>query len=54
MPVNPNVLHRWRRELRDYGIKAFAGNGQRRAGDNQIAELERKGGRQALEVDFLR
>jgi transposase len=52
--VNPNVLHRWRRELRDYGIKAFAGNGQRRADDNQIAELERKVGRQALEVDFLR
>jgi transposase len=52
--VNPNVLHRWRRELRDYGIKAFAGNGQRRTDDNQIAELERKVGRQALEVDFLR
>ena len=28
--VNPNVLHRWRRELRDYGIKAFTGNGQHR------------------------
>src|SRR5215469_11443421 len=25
--VNPNVLHRWRRELRDYGAKAFRGNG---------------------------
>jgi transposase-like protein len=24
------VLHRWRRELQDYGTKAFAGNGQRR------------------------
>ena len=30
--VNPNVLHRWRRELQDYGTKAFVGNGQRRAG----------------------
>jgi len=28
--VNPNVLHRWKRELRDYGVKAFAGNGQGR------------------------
>jgi transposase len=52
--VNPNVLHRWRRELQDYGTKAFAGNGQRRADESQIAELERKVGRQALEIDFLR
>lgn len=52
--VSPNVLHRWRRESRDYGVKAFAGSGQRRAEEGQIAELERKVGRQALEVDFLR
>jgi transposase len=52
--VNPNVLHRWRRELRDYGAKAFGGPGQRRAEDSQVAELERKVGRQALEIDFLR
>jgi len=52
--VNPSVLHRWRREMRDYGAKAFAGNGQRRAEDPQIAELERKVGRQAVEIDFLR
>ena len=52
--VNPNVLHRWRREIQEYGVKAFAGNGQRRVGDSQVAELERKVGRQALEIDFLR
>ncbi|HEY7391707.1 MAG TPA: transposase [Bryobacteraceae bacterium] len=52
--VNPNVLHRWRRELRDYGLKAFAGNGQRRQEEGRTAELERKVGRQALEIDFLR
>ena len=51
--VNPNVLHRWRRELRDYGARAFTGNGQRRLEDGRIAELERKVGRQALEIDFL-
>lgn len=51
--VNPNVLHRWRRELRDYGARAFTGNGQRRLEDWRIAELERKVGRQALEIDFL-
>jgi transposase-like protein len=52
--VNPNVLHRWRRELEDYGTKAFSGNGQRRTDESQVAELERKVGRQALEIDFLR
>ena len=52
--VNPNVLHRWRRELRNYGAKAFAGNGKVRAAENHVAELERKVGRQALEIDFLR
>ena len=54
LEVNPNVLHRWRRELRDYGSKAFVGQGQRRAEEGQIADLERKVGRQALEIDFLR
>jgi transposase len=52
--VNPNVLHRWKRELRELGIKAFVGNGRDRADENRIAELERKVGRQALEIDFLR
>jgi transposase len=52
--VNANVLHRWRRELQEYGPKAFGGNGQRRVDESQVAELERKVGRQALEIDFLR
>ncbi len=52
--VNPNVLHRWRRELRDYGTKAFSGNGKNRVEEARVAEMERKVGRQAMEVDFLR
>jgi transposase-like protein len=52
--VNSNVLHRWKRELRDYGSKAFTGNGKSRVEENHVAELERKVGRQALEIDFLR
>jgi transposase len=52
--VNPNVLHRWKRELLDYGSRAFAGNGKSRAEENHVSELERKVGRQALEIDFLR
>ncbi len=51
--VNPNVVHRWRRELRDHGVKAFQGNGKSRAEQSRLAELERKVGRQALEIDFL-
>ncbi len=44
--VNPNVLYRWRRELRDCGVKAFTGNvKQRRGEEQQVAELERKVGR---------
>jgi transposase len=52
--VNPNVLHRWRRELREQGTQAFSGNGKSRAEENQVAALERKVGRQAMEIDFLR
>ena len=51
--VNANVLHRWKRELRDYGVKAFAGNGRPRAEEERVAALERKVGRHALEIDFL-
>ncbi|MBZ5671685.1 MAG: transposase [Acidobacteriia bacterium] len=52
--VNPNVLHRWRRELREYAAKAFLGEGRSRTQGSRIAELERKVRRQAMEVDFLR
>jgi transposase len=52
--VDANVLHRWRRELRDHGTKAFSGNGKARGEESRVAELERKVGRQAMEIDFLR
>jgi transposase len=52
--VNPNVLHRWRREFRDGVERAFPGNGKSKAAEEHVVELERKVGRQALEIDFLR
>jgi transposase-like protein len=52
--VDPNVLHRWRRELRDHAAGAFSGNGRPRQEESRVAELERKVGRQAMEIDFLR
>jgi len=54
LEVNPNVLHRWRREFRQGPGNAFPGHGQRRWAEGRIAELERKIGQQALEIDFLK
>lgn len=53
LEVNPNVLHRWRREFREGSGNAFPGKGQRRWSEGRIAELERKIGQQTLEIDFL-
>jgi transposase len=54
LEVNPNVLHRWRREFRQAPGNAFSGNGQPRWSDGRMAELERKIGQQAVEIDFLK
>ena len=54
LEVNPNVLHRWRREFRQGSGNVFPGNGQQRWSEGRIAELERKVGQQALEIDFLK
>ena len=54
LEVNPNVLHRWRREFRQGPGKSFPGNGKARWSEGRIAELERKIGQQALEIDFLK
>jgi transposase len=54
LEVNPNVLHRWRREFRQGPGNVFPGNGKQRWSDGRIADLERKIGQQALEIDFLK
>jgi transposase len=54
LEVNPNVLHRWRREFRQGPGNPFPGNGKQRWSEGRIAELERKIGQQALEIDFLK
>jgi len=54
LEVHPSELYRWRRELDHHGERAFMGVGQRRAEESRVAELERKVGRQALEIDFLK
>lgn len=54
LEVNPNVLHRWRREFRNGPGNAFPGNGKPRWSEGRIAELERKIGQQTVEIDFLK
>jgi len=54
LEVNPNVLHRWLREFRQGPGNVFPGNGKPRWSEGRIAELERKVGQQALEIDFLK
>ena len=52
--INPNMLHCWRQEFRQGPGNAFCGGGQRRWEEGRVAELERKIGQQALEIDFLK
>ena len=52
--VNPNLLHRWRKEFRHGPGNAFPGGGKRRWDETKVAQLERKVGQQALEIDFLK
>src|SRR5579863_7101818 len=52
--VNPNLLHRWRKEYRHGPRNAFPGGGKRRWDETKIARLERKVGQQTVEIDFLK
>ena len=54
LEVNPNVLRGWRREIRQGPGNVFPGHGKQRWAEGRIAELERKIGQQALEIDFLK
>jgi transposase-like protein len=52
--VNPNVLHRWRKEFRHGPGNAFPGVGRRRWQESERAQLVQKIGQQTLEIDFLK
>ena len=54
LEINPNVLHRWRREFQKHPTKAFSGNGKRMLVESREAELERKIGQLTMENDFLK
>jgi transposase-like protein len=48
LEVNPNVLHRWRREIRQGPGNVFPGHGQQRWAEGRVADLEDLQIRQAL------
>ena len=50
--INPNMLGRWKKELKGYGSKAFIGQGHAR--DEEMAALKRELNRVKKERDFLR
>ncbi|HEY4758285.1 MAG TPA: transposase [Chthoniobacterales bacterium] len=52
--IDPSLLHRWRRDFQQSPEQAFPGLGKKRADENRVAELERKIGQQALQIDFLK
>jgi len=54
LEVHPSDLQRWRREVQEHGEQAFIGMGKKRAEESRVAELERKVGQQAMEIDFLK
>ena len=50
--VNPNLLTRWSRQLREAGAKPFPGQGHPR--DEEMARLKRELARVKKERDFLK
>jgi transposase len=52
--IDPSLLHRWRKEFRNGPGNAFPGIGKRRWDEAKVAQLERKVGQQAVEIDFLK
>ncbi len=54
LEVHPTQLQAWKREFEERPNSAFSGEGRKRTGESQVAELERKVGQQAMEIDFLK
>jgi len=54
LEVNPNMLDRWRRELKKNPTKAFSGSGNRMVAASRETEMEQKIGQMTMEIDFLK
>ena len=54
LEVSRNMLYRWAREFRNSPGESFSGNSQPHWPEGRVADLERKIGQQALEIDYLK
>ncbi len=52
--VHPTQINQWQRQRRQYGERAFAGNGRAYTDEARVAELERKIGQLTMENDLLK
>jgi len=52
--VHPELIYRWRRQLRKYGERALAGRGNTYTDEARIAQLERTLGQMAAENALLK
>jgi transposase len=52
--VSDNTISKWRRQLRQYKDRAFAGRGHAYTDESRLNELERMVGRLTMENDFLK
>ena len=52
--VHPETIRQWKRTLRKYGERSFAGNGRAYSDEAKIAQLERALGQATLEISLLK
>ncbi len=52
--IRPELLYRWRAEMRNNGAEAFPGKGRLRASDEEVRDLQRELDRVRMERDILK
>jgi len=52
--INENMLHRWKREQREAGVRAFPGKGYLRPQDEEMRQLKRENEDLREERDILK
>jgi transposase len=52
--INPNILYRWRVEMRQEGREAFPGHGNIKASEKEFSELKKELARVKQERDILK
>ena len=52
--VAPVQIYQWQRQHKEYGDKAFQGNGKAYSHEAEVAALQRKIGELTMEIDLLK